>query len=98
MYAQVVNSLILKIRDIVIFAATFANLFMVTGYVSQDSLVYEILEITEIGTAKAGSWRGKTHQIVKQTVSGECYTVDVVVVVVGGGGGGGGGVCEGGGG
>ena len=43
LFAQVVNSLILKVKNIVLFATRFLSFFLEAGYVSQISFVYVIV-------------------------------------------------------
>ena len=43
LYAQVVNSRILKIKDIAIFSAKLFNFFLEVGYVCQDEVMYKLV-------------------------------------------------------
>ena len=54
--AQVVNSLILNIQDIAIFAAKFSNC-------SKSVLLVKLSKISDIGTGKISSWTGKTGNL-----------------------------------
>ena len=60
MYAQVVNSLILKIKNIVIFSTTFVALSLKTVNVSASLVLYmKQSHLTEIGTGKFCDLTGK---------------------------------------
>ena len=50
LFVQVVNSLILQIQDIAIFATTFSH---------SSKLLSHIVANSEIGTGKMSSWTGK---------------------------------------
>ena len=68
--AQVLNSLIQKIKDIVIFATKFPNSFFRTEWVPKSVLPIKHPQITEIGTGKSWGQTGK-QGIRKQNLSGD---------------------------
>ena len=56
LFAQVLNSLILNIQHIAIFAGEFSNFF-------KSVSLMELLRISKIGTGKIFNWTGKTGNL-----------------------------------
>ena len=72
--AQVVNSLLLEIKDIAIFATKRFNLFLETEYnVCQVSFICKRVAITDIGIGKSAVGQGteKPQGIQKKDLSGD---------------------------
>ena len=60
-FAQVVNSLMTKVKDIAIFATKISIFFQKLDRSAKSNLCMKYLQIMEIGTGKFCGWTGKTQ-------------------------------------